>query len=166
MAATSEAILLGNDTQVVALHKDTPPSQYYNDNNESIQDHLDSLINDLSSDWKGSIQFCCHVIYNNDQINKQILKDPPPIIDICEYLGGLMYPVIKLIFSSITYPRPKSICEGGEGGAWPSPGAGRTPSAVTRAIPTLTPTSSADPMTMTAPLQVRVAVGILERSCG
>ena len=109
MADTSEAILLGNDTQVVDLHKDNPPShQYYNNDIQSIQDHLDSLINDLSSDWKGSIPFCCHVIYNNDLVHEQILEDTPPMIDICDYLGGLMYPAIKLLFSPITYPPPQS----------------------------------------------------------
>jgi hypothetical protein len=111
MAATNEAILLGNDTQVVDLHKDPPPSQYYNDDIESIQDHLDSLIKDLSSDWKGSILFCCHSIYNNDQVHEQILEDSPPMIDICDYLGGLLYPAIKLLFSPITYPPPKSNCQ-------------------------------------------------------
>ena len=111
MAATSEAILLGNGMQVVDLHKDPPPSQYYIDDIESIQDHLDSLINDLSSDWKGSIPFCCHVINNNDQVREQILEDPPPMIDTCDYPGGLIYPAIKLQFSPITYPPPKSNIE-------------------------------------------------------
>ncbi len=46
MENTTDTILLDNDTQVVDLHKDTPPSQYYNHDIESIQDHLDSLIND------------------------------------------------------------------------------------------------------------------------
>jgi hypothetical protein len=49
MADTSEAILLGNDTQVVDLYEAPPP---------------------------------------------------------CDYLGGLMYPAIKLLFSPITYPPP------------------------------------------------------------
>ena len=85
-----------------------PPSQYSYKDIESIQDNIDNLIKDLSSDWKGSIPFCCHVVDNYDQVHEKLLEDPPSMIDIGDYLGGQMYPATKLLFSPITYPPPKS----------------------------------------------------------
>ena len=74
MASTTDAILLDNGTQIVDLHNVPPPSQYSYKDIESIQDNIDNLIKDLSSDWKGSIPFCCHVIDNNDQDSEFISK--------------------------------------------------------------------------------------------
>jgi hypothetical protein len=111
MAATTDTILLDTDTQVADLHNvPPPPSQYSYKDIESIQDNLDNLIKDLSSDWMGSIPFCCHVVDNNDQVHEKLLEDPPSMIDIGDYLGGQMYPATKLLFSPITYPPPTSNC--------------------------------------------------------
>ena len=104
--------VVGHWSTGTILWDEMQPTIILHDDIESIQDHLNSLIKDLSSDWKGSIPFCCHVIYNNDQVHEQILEDPPPMIDICDYLGGLLYPAsIELLFSPITYPPPKSNCQ-------------------------------------------------------
>jgi len=100
MAATTDAILLENKTQVVDLQNIPPPTKYSYKDIESIQDNLDSFIKDLSSDWKGFIPFCCHVIDTNDLVHEKLLKDPPSMIDIGNYLGGQTPP-----------PPPKSTCE-------------------------------------------------------
>ena len=103
MVATTDAILLEN----ADLQNIPRPSKYFYKDIESIQDSLDSFIKDLSSDWKGSIPFCCHVVDNYDQVHEKLLEDPPSMIDIGDYLGGQMYPATKLLFSPIIYPPPK-----------------------------------------------------------
>ena len=75
---------------------------------ESIQCQLDNHINDMSVEWKASIPFCCHdiLIHNN---TTQIPKpNHSSVIDICNYLGGLKYPAIRLNFCHVTYPPPTS----------------------------------------------------------
>jgi hypothetical protein len=42
---------------------------------EPIQHQLNHQVNDLSSKWKASILFCCHVISNPNEVNKEL----PPV---------------------------------------------------------------------------------------
>jgi hypothetical protein len=76
--------------------------------NQRIQSQLDASVNNLSMDWKGSISFHCHVIYDPSDLTNKILSTPPPLIDICDFLGGKKYPAIRLHFSSTDYPPPKT----------------------------------------------------------
>jgi len=36
------------------------------------------------------------------------MSTPPPLIDICDFLGGEKYPTMRLHFSSTDYPPPKT----------------------------------------------------------
>jgi hypothetical protein len=48
------------------------------------------------------------VIHNTSEfLINNVLSTPPPLIKICEYLGGLKYPAIRWHFSSTTHPLPK-----------------------------------------------------------
>ena len=75
---------------------------------ESIQCQLDNHINDMSAEWKASIPFCCHVILDHNNTTQIPKVNDPSVIDICDYLGGLKYPAIRLNFCHITYPPPTS----------------------------------------------------------
>ena len=47
---------------------------------------------ELPSDWKGKIMFPCHVVYDCASVTKSTLRsDPPPVVDICDYIGGQVY---------------------------------------------------------------------------
>ena len=76
--------------------------------NQRIQSQLDASVNNLSMDWKGSIPFHCHVINNPSDLTNEILSTSPPLIDICDFLGGKKYPAIRLHFSSTDYLPPKT----------------------------------------------------------
>lgn len=75
---------------------------------ESIQCQLDNHINDMSAEWKASIPFCCHVILDHNNTTQIPKPNHSSVIDICDYLGGLKYPAIRLNFCHITYPPPTS----------------------------------------------------------
>ena len=65
---------------------------------ESIQSDVDLYLKELHEEWKASIPFMCYVINENDQPCTSPLGNIPSKIDICDYLGGQMYPAARLAF--------------------------------------------------------------------
>jgi hypothetical protein len=50
----------------------------------------------------------CYVINENDQPCTSPLGNTPSKIDLCDYLGGQMYPAARLAFCPNTYKSPSS----------------------------------------------------------
>jgi hypothetical protein len=73
-----------------------------------IQSDVDSYINELSEKWKASIPFSCYVITENDMPCTSRLGNTLSKIDVCNYLGGQMYPAVRLAFCPNTYKPPSS----------------------------------------------------------
>ncbi len=67
---------------------------------------------ELSSDWKGKIMFPCHVVYDCASItNSTSITDSPPIVNICDYVGGQVYNAKRLYLSPTDYPPPTSTSD-------------------------------------------------------
>ena len=62
----------------------------------------------MSAEWKASIPICCHVILDHNNTSQIPKPNHLSVIDICDYLGGLKYPAIRLNFCHVTYPPPTS----------------------------------------------------------
>jgi hypothetical protein len=78
-------------------------------NKQSIQHLLDAQINAMPSEWKGSIPFQCHVLTSlTDAPSLLLCSSPPPMIDICDFLGGQKYLTMRLYFCRLKYPPPQS----------------------------------------------------------
>ncbi len=75
---------------------------------ESIQSDVDLYLKELHEEWKASIPFTCYVINENDQPCTFPLGNTLSKIDICDYLGGQMYPAARLAFCQNTYKPPSS----------------------------------------------------------
>ncbi len=75
---------------------------------ESIQSDVDLYLKELHKEWKASITFTCYVINENNQQSFSPLGGTLSKIDICEYLGGQMYPATRLAFCPNTYKPPSS----------------------------------------------------------
>ena len=89
-------------------HKENNINGLFHLENQTIQTQLDAFVDNLSSDWEGSIPFHCHVINDTTELTSGLLSTPPPLIDICNFLGGKRYPAIRLHFNSKDYPPPKT----------------------------------------------------------
>ena len=81
-----------------------------NIDNQTILCQLDHYVKELSSDWKGKMMFSCHVVFDCASItNSTSITDPPPMVDICDYVGGQVYNAKRLYFSpTCLYPPPTS----------------------------------------------------------
>jgi hypothetical protein len=75
---------------------------------ESNQSDVDLYLKELHEEWKASIPFTCYVINENDQPCTSPLGNALSKIDICDYLGGQMYPAARLAFCANTYKPPSS----------------------------------------------------------
>jgi hypothetical protein len=75
---------------------------------ESIQSDVDLYLKELHEQWKASIPFMCYIINENDRPCTYPLGNNLSKIDICDYLGGQMYPVVRLAFCPNTYKPPSS----------------------------------------------------------
>jgi hypothetical protein len=73
---------------------------------ESIQSEVDLYLKELSEEWKASIPFTCYVINENDQPCSYPIGNTLSRIDICDYLGGQMYPIVRLAFCPNAYKPP------------------------------------------------------------
>ncbi len=69
----------------------------------SIQSDVDLYLKELHEEWKASIPFMCYAISENDLPCTSPLIINLSKIDICDYLGGQMYPAVKLAFCPNTY---------------------------------------------------------------
>ena len=88
-------------------NKENQIDELFHQDNQSIQSLLDAFVSNISLDWKGSIPFHCYVIYDPSELINDFMSTPPPLIDICDFLGGKKYPTMRLHFSSTDYPPPK-----------------------------------------------------------
>jgi hypothetical protein len=70
---------------------------------ESIQSNVDLYLKKLHEEWKASIPFTCYVINDNDELCTFPIRNTLSRIDICDYLGGQMYPAARLAFCPNTY---------------------------------------------------------------
>jgi hypothetical protein len=75
---------------------------------ESIQSDVDLYLKELHEQWKASIPFMCYVINENDWPYSFPLGINLSKIDVCNYLGGQMYPAAMLAFCTNTYKPPSS----------------------------------------------------------
>ena len=76
---------------------------------QSIHHLLDAQVKEMSSQWKGSIPFQCHQLTSlTDASSPLPFPSPPPMLDICDFLGGQKYPTARLYFCIIKYPPPQS----------------------------------------------------------
>jgi hypothetical protein len=75
---------------------------------ESIQSDVDSYLKELHEEWEASIPFTCYVINENDHPCTSPIGNTLSKIDICNYLGGQMYPAGRLAFCPNTYKPPSS----------------------------------------------------------
>jgi hypothetical protein len=75
---------------------------------KSIQSDVDLYLKELNEEWKASIPLTCYVIIENDQPCTSPLGNTLSKIDICDYLGGQMYPAARLAFCPNTYKQPSS----------------------------------------------------------
>jgi hypothetical protein len=104
----SSTIPNGKVFSPTTANKENHIDELFHLDNQRIQSQLNASVNNLSMDWKGSILFHCHVIYDPSELTNDILSTPPPLIDICNFLGGEKYPAIRLHFSSSDYLPPKT----------------------------------------------------------
>ena len=89
-------------------NKENQIDELFHRDNQSIQSLLDASVSNISLDWKRSIPFHCHVIYDPSELTNDFMSTPPPLIDICDFLGDEKYPAMRLHFSSTDYPPPKT----------------------------------------------------------
>ncbi len=75
---------------------------------DSIQTDIDSFLKELHEEWKASIPFTCYVINEKDDTCTFPIGNTLSRIDICDYLGGQMYPAVRLAFCPNTYKPPSS----------------------------------------------------------
>jgi hypothetical protein len=75
---------------------------------KSIQFDFDLYLKELSEEWKTSIPFTCYVMNENDLPCSFVIRSTLSRIDICDYLGGQMYPAARLAFCPNTYKPPSS----------------------------------------------------------
>ncbi len=75
---------------------------------DSIQTDVDLILKELHEEWKASIPFTCYIINENDQPCTFSIGNTLSRIDICDYLGGQMYPAARLAFRPNTYKPPTS----------------------------------------------------------
>ena len=73
-------------------------TQLLNIDNQTILCQLNHYVKELETDCKGGKMFLCHVIYHDDaSITKSTsITDPPPLVDICDYISGQVYYPKKL----------------------------------------------------------------------
>jgi hypothetical protein len=77
---------------------------------ESIQSDFDLYLKELHEKWKAFIPFTCYVINEKDDPCTFPIGNTLSLsrIDICNYLGGQMYPAARLAFCPNTYKQPIS----------------------------------------------------------
>jgi hypothetical protein len=75
---------------------------------ETIQSEVNSYINELSEEWEASIPFSCYGINENNNPCTSSYGSTFSKRDICNYLGGQMYPATRLAFCPNTYMPPSS----------------------------------------------------------
>jgi hypothetical protein len=75
---------------------------------KSIQSDVDLYLKELHEQWKASIPFMCYDINENDQPCISPLGNTLSEIDICNHMGGQMYPAARLVFCPNTYKPPSS----------------------------------------------------------
>jgi hypothetical protein len=75
---------------------------------ESIQSDVDLYIKELHEKWKATIQFMCCNINENDKPCTSPLGNTLSKIDMCNYLGGQIYPAARVAFCPNTYKPPSS----------------------------------------------------------
>ena len=63
---------------------------------DSIQTDVDLFLKELHEEWKASIPFTCYVINEQDDTCTFPIVNTLLKIDICDYLGGQMYPAARL----------------------------------------------------------------------
>jgi hypothetical protein len=78
---------------------------------ESIQIDVDSYFKELSEERKASTPFSCYVIHENDNPYTSSLGNTLSKIDVCNYLGGQIYPAARLAFCPNIYKPPSSKYE-------------------------------------------------------
>ncbi len=74
----------------------------------SIQTDVDVFLKELHEEWKASIPFTCYVINENNEPCTFPIGNTLSRIDICDYLGGQIYPAVRLAFCPNTYKPPSS----------------------------------------------------------
>jgi hypothetical protein len=70
---------------------------------DSIQTDVDFFLKELHEEWKASIPFTCYIINEEDDLCTFPIGNTVSRIDICNYLGGQMYPAARLSFCPNTY---------------------------------------------------------------
>jgi hypothetical protein len=65
-------------------------------------------LKELHEEWRASIPFTCYIINKNDQPCTSPLGNTLSKIDECDYLGGQMYPAVRLAFCPNSYKPPSS----------------------------------------------------------
>jgi hypothetical protein len=75
---------------------------------KSIQSDVDLYLKELHEQWKASIPFMCCIINENDWPCTSPLGNNLSKMDVCDYLGGQMYPAARLAFCPNTYKPPSS----------------------------------------------------------
>ncbi len=75
---------------------------------ESIQSDVDLYLKELHEEWKASIPFMHYVINEKDEPCTFLIGNTLSRIDVCDYLGGQMYPAARLAFCPNTYKPPIS----------------------------------------------------------
>ena len=75
---------------------------------KSIQSDIDLYLKELHETWKASIPFTCYVINEKDEPCTFPIGNTLSRIDICNYLGGQMYPAARSAFCPNTYKPPIS----------------------------------------------------------
>jgi hypothetical protein len=73
---------------------------------KSIQSDVDLYLNELHEEWKASIPFTCYIINEKDEPCTFPIRNTLSRKDICDYLGGQMYPAGRLAFCPNTYKPP------------------------------------------------------------
>jgi hypothetical protein len=75
---------------------------------KSIQCDVDLYLKELREEWKAAIPFMCYVINEKDKPCTFPIGNTFSRIDICNYLGGQIYPAARLAFCPSTYKPPIS----------------------------------------------------------
>lgn len=66
----------------------------------------------MTQPWRGSVPFHCYIHSDIDpkkDVEQQLSTDELQYIDICDFLNGQKYPVTKLYFCPVKYPRDTSV---------------------------------------------------------
>ncbi len=74
----------------------------------SIQTDVDLFLKELHEEWKASIPFTCYVINEKDDQCTFPIGNTLSRIDTCDYLGGQMYPAVRLVLCPNTCKPPSS----------------------------------------------------------